>query len=183
MLEKGSQYVSVALVKGAVILGRSIHSGGEYIKAKLTPRENPVQLSDKTHGRIAGVRKFGAATVRVSTAVVAGVYQVASTVADTIATEIKDTKFGKKLADDNATPTVKAAKAAVKGGVHAISNIHEALWDAGAILITNAGQTTADVIDHKYGNEAGDASRETMLAARDLGTAARNMYVICTTSE
>lgn len=60
-------------------------------------QEQPTHVSDKTKSRVNAARKFGGAAIKVSSAVVGGVYQIASSIAETVAAEIKDTEFGKKV--------------------------------------------------------------------------------------
>lgn len=50
VLEKGSQYVAVTLVKGAVMLGKGIHSGGAYIMKKIKPKVISSCYCDDTTG-------------------------------------------------------------------------------------------------------------------------------------
>merc|ERR1712062_278342 len=60
------------------------------------------------------------------------------------------------------------AQAAAKSAVVAASaawEIYLAMAQAGVQFVTDVADATADVVDHKYGEDAGDAARNAMSAA------------------
>eukprot|EP01028_Stygiella_incarcerata_P008837 TRINITY_DN3980_c0_g1_i1.p1 TRINITY_DN3980_c0_g1~~TRINITY_DN3980_c0_g1_i1.p1 ORF type:complete len:407 (+),score=158.30 TRINITY_DN3980_c0_g1_i1:148-1368(+) len=174
-ITKGSLFVAAGLKKGAKMGVSGIKSTSRFFKSKIKKREKEVHVSDKTKARAQKARMMSKSVVTVSNTLVSGVVAMSGAMAKSLADSIGKTEIGKKISSGQSGPKARAAKQVAFATFGAVSTIYTSMHEAGKELLVAGGDATADVIGHRYGEDAEALARTTGGAVGDLGTAALNM--------
>lgn len=170
VIEVGGTQLAKGIKSAAVFGGKGILSGSRFVRSKIKRREEQTEVSDKTKKRIRAAKVASTGIVTVSKALVVGAVAAAGAISSGIANAASETSYGKKLSEQSG-PKTEAAKHVVKSGVIAAVEVIVALEEAGLQLLKDTGTATADVLEHRYGEEVGEASKGVMGVAYDLGSA------------
>lgn len=166
----GGTHLAKGIKTAAVFGGKGILSGSRFVRSKIKRRDEKTEVSDKTKKRIKAAKVASTGIVTVSKALVVGAVAAAGAISTGIANAASETSYGKKLSEQSG-PKTEAAKHVVKNSVVAAVEIIVALEEAGLQLLKDTGTATADVLEHRYGEEVGEASKDVMGVAYDLGSA------------
>lgn len=204
-VEQGGRLVAGGLTAAAATVGQGMHWGSNWLISRIKPKEQPVEVSERLETNIKRAKQISGVAVTVSAALVTSVIGMTSQMANIIASEVKNTDLGKKLAtkgskDDPSSsssstalttatagesstsivdhPAVGAIKDVAVSTLVAVGEIQTALFRAGVTLVDNATAATADVVEHKYGESAGRVTRDTAAVLTDTAKAAGNMASI-----
>merc|ERR1711916_15499 len=130
-------------------------------------------------GKVRNVNHVSKAAVGVSSALVKGVRAMALSIGSSIAEVIGETGVGKKFGSgSDSNPSLLACKEVVVNAVVAVDTLHTALADAGGILLTDIGGTTVAVVSHRYGDEVGEVTGESLQAVGNVIQAGTNVRKI-----
>eukprot|EP01086_Lenisia_limosa_P011738 TRINITY_DN3823_c0_g1_i1.p2 TRINITY_DN3823_c0_g1~~TRINITY_DN3823_c0_g1_i1.p2 ORF type:complete len:360 (-),score=91.54 TRINITY_DN3823_c0_g1_i1:1263-2342(-) len=174
-LEWTGSMIATTLVKSANVVGKGISTSGSYLKSKINPKAEPVKVPESVKSKLQQTKKFSSMTVNVSSTIVKGISDMTVALAQTIATEVSKTNIGQKMSPGISSPTVMAAKDLGRSTVTAVVNVYEGLYDAGEILLVSTANTAADVVEHRYGEEVGDATRDGAAAVVNTTKTVRNV--------
>ncbi len=202
-VEQGGRLVAGGLTAAAATMGQGMHWGSNWLISRIKPKEQPVEVSERLETNIRRAKQISGVAVTVSAALVTSVIGMTSQMANIIASEVKNTDIGKKLAtkgskdDPSSTstaltttpaasisssiadhPAVGAIKDVAVSTLVAMGEIQSALMQAGVTLVDNATAATADVVEHKYGENVGRVTRDTAAVLTDTAKAAGNMASI-----
>jgi len=159
-IEKGSEKLVEGIAVGSQYLATGAHKGGEFIKSKITPNEEPARVSAKLYSTVYMAGKLSPVCVAVSRALIKSLATLAEEIGTSVAHGLVNTSFGSKLAAKKETPTSKAAKEMGKTSLQAFVNIWEACEKAGRLLMAETGSVTVAIVNKKYGEEAAEFARE-----------------------
>ena len=145
------------------------------------PKTNLSQsvVSDGVRSKVHNVNHVSKAAVGVSSALVKGVRAMALSIGNSVAEAVNETGIGKKFGSGNESkPALRAAKQVVVNTVVAVDTLHTSLASAGRILLTDVSATTVDVVAHRYGDEVGDVTGESLQAVGNVIQAGANVRQI-----
>jgi len=135
---------------GTTKLAQSIRESGSYVKGKLAECEEPVVVSYRTEAMVSNARSVSKIGVNVCDSMMSMITKRAG-------------KLGEKLGQVSERPA-EGTKATVKQvgatTVRAGMGIYASLQDAADSLVDEVCGTAADVVSHKYGEDAGATTRE-----------------------
>ena len=96
-------------------------------------------------------------------------------IASQLSTAILNSELGKKHigTPSNANPHLKAGVKLGATTAQAAFTVWQAMFEAGTVLLSAATDASADLIDHRYGEEAGAAAREAGSVVKDMGKVPR----------
>lgn len=155
--------VQTGLQAAVPVLATGIESAGEMVKSRLEPSDEPVELSEATKQRVEKTKRYAQVAATVSSQAVGCATHAAANAADGLATRLRKSGLGGRLmamgAAGSSDKTQAAAKVA-QAGMGAFVAISEGLFDASKVVAKAAAATTADVVKHKYGEEAGKATED-----------------------
>ena len=178
-IEGGSKMVGSGLVASAAFLGGMFRAGGSMLTSRIQPKNKPVEVSDGVRNKVRNVNHVSKAAVGVSSALVKGVRAMALSIGSSIAEVIGETGVGKKFGSgSDSNPSLRACKEVVVNAVVAVDTLHTALADAGRILLTDIGGTTVAVVSHRYGDEVGEVTGESLQAVGNVIQAGTNVRKI-----
>ena len=178
-IEGGSRIVGSGLIAGASLLGRGVRRGGSLFTSRVAPKAKPVAVSDGVKTKVRNVNHVSKAAVGVSSALVTGVRAMATSIGVSVAEAVNETKVGAKFGSgEGSSPALKAAKDVVVNTVVAVDTLHTSMAQAGKILLTDVGSTTVEVVGHRYGEDMGDVTGESLQAVGNVLEAGSNVRKI-----
>lgn len=171
----GSRKLASGIVKGSSLLSGAIGKGRSKVKSKMRPRAQSIKLSASTKQRIEKAREASTAARRTTTSVLESVHKHVKTAGSHVAERAVETNAGQKVKakvqqrrQKPEGASTKAAKQAVSSVISGALVVAGALDDASETLLLDLTSATADVVSHKYGEEAGKATQDSLGIGTDL---------------
>eukprot|EP01123_Difflugia_compressa_P006483 TRINITY_DN18720_c0_g1_i1.p1 TRINITY_DN18720_c0_g1~~TRINITY_DN18720_c0_g1_i1.p1 ORF type:complete len:224 (+),score=57.31 TRINITY_DN18720_c0_g1_i1:2-673(+) len=141
--------------------------GGEKLIEHLEPSKEPLQIPESIKSTLEVAKTLTPHFVRLSETLVAGVSIVAKHLANSTSDMIMQ-----KMNSSNPTvtkdPRFSAAAQLGKTTVVAVATVWNSLEDAGLAFLNSVGTAATDVINHKYGSEAGKVAKDGFTVAQDV---------------
>jgi hypothetical protein len=172
MVDVGGHKVSQTILMGAEFISKKIESSAEKIKEVTEPSETPAQVPDSVKNTLRMAKLITPPIIELSGMLVKTVQKVAKGVGSLAADHINNKLSGKVDMED---PKITAAKNIGKAGVNAVVTIWNSLDEAGMILLSSTGKAVTNVVQHKYGNEAGKASQDGFVVVQDVAILNKNL--------
>uniref|UniRef100_A0A8C4Q957 Senescence domain-containing protein n=1 Tax=Eptatretus burgeri TaxID=7764 RepID=A0A8C4Q957_EPTBU len=170
------QWLSWGLGLGAQAMGTAVRWGGEQVRRRVEPANRPVSVDPRV-----------ATGLRVTRQAAGGVVKVSEVVGDSAVSRMGHIlaphvhRCGSRLLpesirhSDQHGSTVDGAFVVAASGLKGITTVWSGLEQAAKTVSNAVSNTTVDTVEHKYGEEAGQATRNAMASAIDLGTAVYNV--------
>lgn len=165
--------VSNASMASRFIVGTSdkvssmLQSGATAITAKSKPASKPMTFKPATHERIRRINTFTGGAVGLSTKTVGQIGKVAQNVGATLAR--KGHKGGGKGFDKDGNPIDGYKPGLLNKSLMAFSTVADGIEQAGKTLLTSTSNAATTVVEHKWGPEAGDVSRNLGSGVKNVG--------------
>jgi len=149
-------------------VSRGIRSGGDLARSKVPKRAEEVQVSETAKVGITGARLVSGGAVAITGAVVDGLMDAAL---------ILGQEVGSLGANNNSTDATNASnEAKEEGAVRRVGRaagiaslqVFSSLITAGDRIVDETVEETAALVNHRYGQAAGDAARDGLEVARDV---------------
>jgi hypothetical protein len=156
--------------KASEVLSHGVTVGTDKIVEKTKVNETPTEVSDETLGHIRKTRMVTKSAVLITSGLAATMIGVSAAIGDTIGTRLA--KRVPKPGEDDKYAGVKEVGLAAVG---AAGSIVMAATDASRLLLNASCEGIAKVINHKYGQQAGEAVSEGLGCVTDAYTASTNM--------
>ncbi|KAJ3184260.1 hypothetical protein HDU87_005107 [Geranomyces variabilis] len=156
-----SEYVSTGLVIGSSVLGKAVKTGAASLKTLIPVAAQPWQPTPSTKQNIDKFVKGAATTADMTRRAAETVASVATTAGQKVAA---------KLIPASATEshTGHASWELLKNTVHAVSNVLDAVTDAGKSLYKDSVDAGGELVAHRWGPEASNAFRSSLGAAGNV---------------
>ncbi|XP_021275176.1 protein EARLY-RESPONSIVE TO DEHYDRATION 7, chloroplastic-like [Herrania umbratica] len=153
------------LIKGILWCGDvtmdRLNKGNEVLKKRMSPAEKNAEISPETLKRIKRVKKVTKMTQKVANGVLSGVVKVSGLVTSSVA----NSKVGKKFFGLLPGEIVLAS-------LDGFNRICDAVEVAGKNVMSTSSTVTTELVNHKYGEKAAEATNEGLGAAgHAVGTA------------
>jgi len=158
----------VEWVSNHITLG--IRSGGQLARSTVPKRAEEMQVSETAKVGITGARLVSGGAVAITGAVVDGLMDLALVLGQEVGSL---GGYTKNIAAANAANEAKEEGAVSRVGRAAgIAGLQVfmALITAGDRIVDETIEETAAVVNHRYGQEAGDVARDGLEVARDVNT-------------
>lgn len=168
---KGSTKVSSGLVSAAKFTSKGIKKGGAYLKTKIKKKENPTQISEKTKNTLSKVKASTGAAVVLSRSLVTGVISSASTLGTYISAKLSSNSKAQKFTRSN---YYQKAKEVGRVGIQAAVTIYDGLEESLVILLSSSKEAAVDVVEHRYGEEAGKFAEDGITCVSNAGNVYRS---------
>jgi len=165
-VEIGGSMLSYGISVGAGYISKGIETGAEKLKDYINPAEVAPEIPETIKTTLKIAKQVTPHIVTVTGVLASGIHAVARGVGNLAVGAVKDkVGYNPNSVDD---PRVTAAKNLGKAGAVAFINIWNSLEDAGMTLATTTGKAAVNVINHKYGDEAGKVASDGFLVATDV---------------
>jgi len=178
----GAQFIGTGVVASADMANSGMHSGTQYFRQNTQPLPEPMKISESTRAAVTQGKLMSGMAIQVSAGVVAGAVAMTDNLAFSIGGSYKQSSMGSEYISEGNEKYVRAAKVVGAAGLEAVGELYRALDSASRTLIRGGLVAASDVIDHRYGSEAGAAARDTAKAVTNLSEAALNMNLVSSTA-
>lgn len=159
---RGAFYVSKGLVKGAEKTGEFITYSTPYVISKIrkTPEEAPAQVPSNVKTGIEIAKSVSGTAVNVTSYIAGKVGTATMALGRFLAPHIQ--KHGSNLLSystgmsaEDASEKVHGALTICAGAVEGFGTVYAGLEQSASILGVSLSNSTVQIVEHKYGNEAG----------------------------
>eukprot|EP00494_Astrolonche_serrata_P032861 UN33130 len=134
----------------------------EKAKTKVKPNETPTKVSSSAKWQVKKVQQAGNMAVEVTKGMLAGAIQTASSLSKTAYSSVKQTEKGKEMEKALEGPKAQMAAKAAVVTVSAAWEIYLSFANAAVRLVEDVADATGDMVEHKYGKEAGDLAHDAL---------------------
>jgi spartin len=141
-----------------------------------------VEVSEDTKERLEKARVISHAAMHVTGGLIEGVTNVAMTLGSAFAVAVKDTDAGKRVQAGASSSTGQELYKVAGAGVHVFANLWNALELSARTVGKATSDATVDVMEHKYGKQAADATRQGFSAAGGAALSVFHVTNIAATS-
>jgi hypothetical protein len=168
-VKKGADFTRKGIKKGTAILMNGIDKTVQEVKVRIQVREEK-PVSESTKKRLLQARVASDKAVKISAAVL----DTANKACNELATAIVQGAF--KKADSKPTSaSMKNAKDIGRASVVSALMILEELQEAGMILVAGLADASAEVTEHRYGDEMGAQAKQVAKIVKDSALVVKNV--------
>ncbi|XP_055608557.1 protein spartin-like [Uranotaenia lowii] len=180
---KGAFYVSKGLVKGAEKTGEFISYSTPYVISKLRKEDAPAQVPDNVRSGIEIAKSVTGTAVNVTSYVAGKVGSATMALGRFLAPHIQ--KHGSNLlsystgmTSEDASEKVHGALTICAGAVEGFGTVYSGLEKSASILGNSLSNSTVQIVQHKYGNEAGQVVGSSLDTVGNVINVSHNMNYI-----
>lgn len=169
--------IASGVVYGAEWIGSGISSAGSWLTSYIAPVQEgeEVKVDETTQSYLDTARTATSAAVTITAGLVTGIASLAHSVGSAVASVVADSALGKQLAGHVESETGRAVTTIAASSVVALSSVLDGLEVAAVSLLDTTATTTAGIVEHKYGAEAGAAARKGAEVGTNLAKAGVNL--------
>ncbi|XP_059481302.1 protein spartin [Neocloeon triangulifer] len=163
----GAQYLSFGLVKGAEYAGSLLNKGTPVLIQHLQPANEPKPVSRNVKKSLKVARDVTGTAVTVTSYIAGKVGAATMSLGRFLAPHVQaqGTKLLTSmsgLSENEASSRMEGALEVTAGAVHGFTTVYGALENAATILAKNLADNTVQVVQHKYGPQAGEVAEDTL---------------------
>merc|ERR1719361_3134827 len=174
MINTAKDTVNESIQTVSKTAGMGVRWAAKYLKKHIKPAEKPVEVSDTAKFHAEKLKQMGGVAVTFSKSMVTGAVATASNLSTTLYQQGKGTKQGAKIEKVMQDPKAQAAAKVAVVSANAAWEIYLEMAKAGVQFVQDVADATADVVEHKYGEDAGKATSDG-LSAITQGVVAMNV--------
>ncbi|XP_052251062.1 spartin-like [Dreissena polymorpha] len=174
-----AEYISWGVGKGAEKAGELLRQGSTKLRAHLKPEERERPVDPRLKTGIQYVRKGSHAAVQVSSYLVSKLGQATMALARHAAPHI--CRQGEKVLPKSLTENKGEGKSTINSilevaasGVQGFGTVYMGLEKAAKALGKSLANETVTVVAHKYGNDAGEFTENTLYSVGNIAMTAHN---------
>jgi len=131
----------------------------------IEPSENPPQIPDTIKSTISIAKQITPHIAELSGLLVSSVHTVVRGVGTIAADQLKARMGNNAEIKD---PRILAAKNLGKASANAFVNVWNSLEEAGMTLMSSTGKAVVNIVNHKFGDEAGQVAKDGFAVAQDV---------------
>jgi hypothetical protein len=173
-VEQGTAYTTSKISHGAALFGKGLSSGSNFLKSKMNKSEKDINLT-KTSSAISSVKKLSGKAANATQVITSIVIKKSIEAGTFVGDKIEHIGYVERLKKRRRAAALKnkgkplskigkltkgateVALAFTKGGL----GVFVALNDAADVILDDSIHAVGDVVEHKYGEQAGKLTEET----------------------
>merc|ERR1719242_753444 len=163
-VQKGTDTIVESIDTVSKATSRGIKWATGKLKKRIKPNEKPMEVSEPVKWQAEKMKQMGGVAVTFSKSVVTGAVATASQLTTALYQNTHNTKQGKQVEKVMSDPKAQAAAKTAVVAASAAWEIYFAMAQAGVQFVSDVAGATADVVEHKYGEDAGDTARNGLSA-------------------
>jgi len=149
-------------------ISNGIRSGGQLARSKVPKRAEEMQVSESAKVGVTGARLVSGGAVAVSSAVVDGLMDLALVVGQEVGSLAGNTNNVDAVNTINEVQEEGAVRRVGRAAGIAGLQVFTALIAAGDRIVDETVDETSAIVNHRYGQEAGDVARDGLEVVRDV---------------
>jgi len=176
VISKGGKLGLEVIEKGTEKTKKGITIMTDKAKEKIPKTEQPLNVSPSTKARIEKAKLASGMAVTVSSSLLKGALEAANNVTEQLTPVLKEYLEKKGLKTDKpAGPKTDAAITVGKQSLKTAIELYFAMKEASVVLMAASLDATADLVEHRYGDDAGAAARDVAVAGKNALEASKNL--------
>merc|ERR1711920_910964 len=145
-------------------------------KTKIPKSEKPMEVSESTRAKIEKAKLASTMAVTISASMLQGAIETANQMSIQLKPLLSDYLEKKGISTDKpAGPKTDAAVTVGKQSIKTGLEIYLAMKEASSVLMAAGLDASAELIEHRYGAEAGSAARDVAQACKNTLQASKNI--------
>jgi hypothetical protein len=180
-LVSGAEYISQGLGTATEYGSKYIHTGSEALKAKLKPNDEATKVSPTIKTMTKGVRYGTKCGVRVSSYLINKLSSISSATAKKVAPPLRSassnilSKSGIVSDKESANNYVDNVCKVAGSGIESFGIVYDSLEQAAKVLGKNFTEKTVVVMEHKYGEDVGEVTENTLYSVGNVANSYHNV--------
>lgn len=176
----GAEYLSAGLVKGASLTSDLIHKGACKVIERLHPEEKPVLVDSRVRDGLKLVRDASGVALKASGFLVKKLGDLTVSLGRQLAPHVRN-QGSKVLSSafkddpDRAKQTMDDVLTVAAGGLAGFSTVYMGLETAARTLASSLSEETVNIVDHKYGEQAGEVVGNAVYSVGNLALTTHNV--------
>lgn len=176
----GAEFLSAGLVKGASLTSNLIHKGACKVIERLHPEEKPVVVDSRVRDGLKLVRDASGVALKASGFLVKKLGDLTVSLGKQLAPHVRN-QGGKVLCSafkedpDRAKRTMDDVLTVAAGGLAGFSTVYMGLETAAKTLASSLSEETVKIVDHKYGEQAGEVVGNAVYSVGNLALTTHNV--------
>jgi len=163
-VQKGTAMMTDSISTLSHATSRAIKWGAEFAKKHIHKNEEEMEVSDNVKWQAQKIKQAGGAAVTLSKSLVTGAIATASQLTHTMYTSASSSNTGQRMERVMQDPKAQSAAKVAVVTVDAAWQVYMAMAQASLTFCDDIAEATADVVEHKYGEQAGGVARDGMSA-------------------
>lgn len=179
-LVTGAECINTGITKGTQYANSFIQNKAEQYKANAPPPVEPKQIDPRVINGLKGMRIAASTACTVTGACVSVVAKGTQALGKHLAPHVR--KHGTKLVssvsgqnEQDSSKTVDNILTIAAGGLQGFSTLYTGVTENAKVLGKTVANEASEVVQKKYGNDAGIATRETLYAAGNAALTVQNV--------
>ncbi|XP_054721908.1 spartin-like [Uloborus diversus] len=177
----GAEYISAGLVKGAALSSDLIHRGASKAREKISPEDKPVAVDPRVRQGLVIAREASGVALKATGFLVKKLGDLTVALGKQLAPHIREQ--GTKLLTSafkrdpkDAQDTMDGVLTVAAGGLQGFSTVYMGLENAAKTLAYSLSSETVNIVDHKYGSEAGEVVGNAVFSIGNLALTTHNLH-------
>jgi len=176
VISKGGKLGKEVIDKGTEKTKKGITIMTVKAKEKIPKKEQPLNVSSGTKAKIEKAKLASGMAVTVSSSLLKGALEAANNLTEQLTPVLKEYLEKKGLKTDKpAGPKTDAAITVGKQSLKTAIELYFAMKEASVVLMSASLDATAELIEHRYGDDAGAAARDVAVAGKNALEASKNL--------
>jgi len=179
-IQKGTSLVTESISTLSKFSSKGIKWATSKAKTHLSQSEEDIEVSDNVKWQAQKIKQAGGMAVTMSKSLVTGAVATAQNLTHSIYEQASHSNSGKKFEKVMEDPKAQSAAKVAVVSANAAWEIYLAMAQAGVQFVEDIADATGDVVEHKYGKDAGDVAKDGLHAVTDgvraLNTVNNAMY-------
>lgn len=163
-VQKGTQLMTDSIHTLSSATSKAIKWGAEYAKKHIKSNEEELEVSDNVKWQAQKIKQAGGAAVTLSKSLVTGAIATASQLTHTMYESASSSGTGHRIERVMQDPKAQSAAKVAVVTADAAWQVYMAMAQASLQFCEDIADATADVVEHKYGEQAGGVARDGMSA-------------------
>merc|ERR1719499_2775983 len=173
-IQQGADTIVESIDTVSKATSRGIRWATGKLKKRIKPNAKKMEISEPVKWQAEKMKQMGGVAVTFSKSVVTGAVATASQLTGAIYENTHNTKQGKQVEKVMSDPKAQAAAKTAVVAASSAWEIYLAMAQAGVQFVQDVADATADVVEHKYGEDAGHVASDG-LSAITQGVQAMNV--------
>lgn len=162
-------YASRLIVTTSGLVSKAMETGSDTFVKNTKPVNKPVNFQPATHDRARKIGKFSGDVAGLSAKTVGQVTKVAQNLGATIAGKGNKDRAGKRGYGPDGEPLDDYKPGLLNKSMMAFTTVADGIEHAARHLMTTASSSATTMVTHKWGDEAGELSRQLGGSAKNVG--------------
>ena len=165
-ISKGGDKIKEGLIKTGNYLSHQIQKGGQYLKKKIKKNDKETKIKPDTQAKVKFAKEASKAVLSYTKTQLEALITLSKNIGAEIARNIESSDSAKKVTSNK---NYEDAKKIGGASIHAMAAIYDGLYEAIFTMARGAKDATAEIVEHKYGQEAGAVIKDGLDTVGNVG--------------